>query len=164
MPLILEIWRFWWFRISLHWWEDVGRNGRWGLARYPRHWSDVLMSSIVSQITGLTIVYSIVYSYADQRKHQSSASLAFVWGIHRGPVNSPHKWPVTQKMFPFDDVITSSGVTQTDSYLGGEHKMAAVRSTPRTKTHSCRTHNYTVASLNRRKKISHDSMEKISNI
>ena len=44
-------------------------------------------------------------SDADQRKHQSSASLAFVWGIHRGPVNSPHKWPVTRKMFPFDDVI-----------------------------------------------------------
>ena len=45
------------------------------------------------------------YSGADQRKHQSSASLAFVLGIHRGPVNSPHKWPVTRKMFPFDDVI-----------------------------------------------------------
>ena len=43
--------------------------------------------------------------FADQRKHQSSASLAFVWGIHRGPVNSPHKWPVTRKMFPFDGVI-----------------------------------------------------------
>ena len=42
---------------------------------------------------------------ADQRKCQSSASLAFVRGIHRGPVNSPHKGPVTQKMFPFDDVI-----------------------------------------------------------
>ena len=42
---------------------------------------------------------------ADQRKHQSSASLAFVWGIHRRPVNSPHKWPVTRKMFAFDDVI-----------------------------------------------------------
>ena len=45
------------------------------------------------------------YSDADQIKHQSSASLAFVWGIHRSPVNSPHKWPVTRKMFPFDDVI-----------------------------------------------------------
>ena len=45
------------------------------------------------------------YSGADQRKKQSSASLAFVRGIHRGPVNSPHKWPVTLKMFPFDDVI-----------------------------------------------------------
>ena len=42
---------------------------------------------------------------ADQRKHQSSASLAFVRGIHRWPVNSRHKWPVTRKMFPFDDVI-----------------------------------------------------------
>ena len=63
------------------------------------------MGSIASQITSLTIVYSIVYSDADQRKHQCSASLAFVRGIHRGPVNSPHKWPVTRKMFPFDDVI-----------------------------------------------------------
>ena len=58
--------------------------------------------------TSLTIVYSNVYLDADQRKHQSSASLAFVWGIHRGPVNSPHKWPVTRKMFPFDDVIMMS--------------------------------------------------------
>ena len=63
------------------------------------------MGAIGSQITSLTIVYSTVYSGADQSKHQSSASLAFVWGIHRGPVNSPHKWPVTRKMFPFDDVI-----------------------------------------------------------
>ena len=63
------------------------------------------MSAIASQITSLTIVYSIVYSDTDQRKHQSCASLAFVCGIHRGPVNSPHKWPVTRKMFPFDDVI-----------------------------------------------------------
>ena len=39
------------------------------------------------------------------KKHQSSASLAFVWGIHRGPVNSPHKWPVARKMFPLHDVI-----------------------------------------------------------
>ena len=63
------------------------------------------MGAIASQITSLAIVYSTVYSDADQRKHRSSASLAFVWGIHRGPVNSPHKWPVTRKMFPFDDVI-----------------------------------------------------------
>ena len=63
------------------------------------------MGAIASQITSLTIVYSIVYSNADQRKHQSSASLAFVRGMHRRPVNSPHKWPVTRKMFPFDDVI-----------------------------------------------------------
>ena len=63
------------------------------------------MGAIASQITSLTIVYSTVYSDVDQRKYQSSASLAFVRGIHRGPVNSPHKWPVTRKMFPFDDVI-----------------------------------------------------------
>ena len=69
------------------------------------HYNDVTMGTIVSQITSLTSVYSIVYSDADQRKLQSSALLAFVWGIHRGPVNSPHKWPVTRKMFPFDDVI-----------------------------------------------------------
>ena len=45
------------------------------------------------------------YSGADQRKHQSSASLAVVRGIHQWLVNSPHKWPVTRKMFPFDGVI-----------------------------------------------------------
>ena len=44
---------------------------------------DVIMGTIASLITSLTIVYSTVYSDADQRKHQSSASLAFVWGIHR---------------------------------------------------------------------------------
>ena len=63
------------------------------------------MGAIASQITSLTIVYPTVYSDADERKHQRSASLAFVRGIHRGSVNSPHKWPVTRKMFPFDDVI-----------------------------------------------------------
>ena len=63
------------------------------------------MNTVASQITSLTIVYSTIYSGADQRKHQSSPSLALVWGIHRGPVNSPHRGPVTRKMFPFDDVI-----------------------------------------------------------
>ena len=70
------------------------------------------MGAIASQITSLTIVYSTVYSGADQRKHQSSASLAFVRGICRGLVNSLHKWPVTRKMFPFDDIIMK--------LLGGE--------------------------------------------
>ena len=65
------------------------------------------MGAIASQITILTIVYLAVYPGADQRKHQSSASLAFVREIHRWPVNSPHKGPVTRKMFPFDDVIMS---------------------------------------------------------
>ena len=47
------------------------------------HYSDLIMGAIASQITSLTIVYSTIYSDADQRKHQSSASLAFEWGIHR---------------------------------------------------------------------------------
>ena len=72
------------------------------------HYNDVLMSTMASKIASRTIVYSIVYSGVDKKttkKHQSSASLAFVWGIHRWPVNFPHKGPVTRKIFPFDDVI-----------------------------------------------------------
>ena len=82
------------------------------------HYGDVIRGAIVSQITSLTIVYSTVYSDADQRKHQSSATLAFVWGIHRGPVISPHKWPVTRKMFPFDDVIMSSLYFKLPPFMG----------------------------------------------
>ena len=72
------------------------------------HHNEVIMSAMVSQITSLTVVYSTVHSGSDQRKHQSSASLAFVWGIHRWLVNSPHKGPVTWKVFPFHDVIMIS--------------------------------------------------------
>ena len=76
------------------------------LANTVAHYINVIMVPMASQITSLTIVYSIVDSGADQRKHhESSASLAFVKGIHRLPVNSPHKGPLTRKMFPFDDVI-----------------------------------------------------------
>ena len=71
----------------------------------PEHYCDVILVATASQITSLTSVCSTFYSDAVQRKHQIYASLAFVRGIHRGPVNSPHKWPVTRKMFPFDDVI-----------------------------------------------------------
>ena len=63
------------------------------------------MGAMATQITSLTIVYSTVYSGADKRKHQSSASPAFMRGIHRWPVNSPHKCPVTRKMF---HLMTSS--------------------------------------------------------
>ena len=70
------------------------------------HYNDVIMSVMVSQFTGLTIVYLSIYSEADLRKHQSSASQAFVRGIHWWSVNSPHKGPVTRKIFPSDDVIT----------------------------------------------------------
>ena len=68
------------------------------------HYSDVIVSAISSQITGVSIVCSTVYSDADKKKW-SSASLAFVRGIHGWPVNSPRKGRVTRKMFPFDDVI-----------------------------------------------------------
>ena len=69
------------------------------------HYNDGIMGAMASQITSITIVYSTIYSSSDQRKHQSSASLEFVRGIHRWPVNSPHKWPATRKMIPFDDVF-----------------------------------------------------------
>ena len=85
-------------------WSHYNTNV-WTLYMTNLHYDDVTMSLMASQITSLTIVYPTVYSGVDQREHQSSASLAFVRGIHRGPVNSPHKWPVTRKMFPFDDVI-----------------------------------------------------------
>ena len=71
------------------------------------HYNDIIMGAIKSQITSLTIVYCTVSSGADHRKHHSSASLTFVWGIHRWLVNSPSKWPVTRKMCPFDDVSMS---------------------------------------------------------
>ena len=76
-----------------------------GARESSHHYDDVIMSAMASQITSLTIACSTVYSDADQREHQSSASLAFVREIHQWPVNSPHKGPVTRKMFPFDDVI-----------------------------------------------------------
>ena len=91
-------------------WELIGSNGDCIYSflncntcgsQCKKHYNDVIMGTIASQITRHTSVYSTVYSDADQRKHQSTASLAFVRGIHRSPVN----WPVTRKMFPFDDVI-----------------------------------------------------------
>ena len=73
---------------------------------YGFYYDDVIMGPMSSQITSITNVYSTVYSGVDQRNHQSSASLAFLRGSHRWPVNSSHKGPVTRKMFPFDDFIT----------------------------------------------------------
>ena len=90
------------------------------------HYSDVIMDTIVSQITSLTIDYSTVYSDADQRKHQSSASLAFVRKIHRGPLNSSHKWPVTRKLFPSDDVIMT-GNSSFSNVLDGLHSIINFR-------------------------------------
>ena len=70
---------------------------------FAYHYRDLIMSPMASQITSLTIVYSTVYPGADQRKHQSSASLALVRGIHKGPV--------MRKMLSFDDVIMGSDFT-----------------------------------------------------
>ena len=95
--------------VSIHataitWWRPAFRRNK-ASKLCLNHYGDVMMGAIASQITSLTIFYSTVYSDADQRKHQSSVSLAFVRGIHRWPVNSPHKGPITRKMFPFHDVI-----------------------------------------------------------
>ena len=95
-----------WFVVLVHW-QSLYICPQWYVwfyALYLLHYSDVIMGAIASQITSLPIVYLTVYLGAPQRKLQSSASLAFVRGIHRWPVNSPHKWPVTRKMFPIDDV------------------------------------------------------------
>ena len=70
-----------------------------------QHYSAVIMSATTSQITGVSNFCSTVCYGADQIKHQSSVSLAFVRGIHRPPVDSTHKEPVRRKMFPFDDAI-----------------------------------------------------------
>ena len=91
---------------------------------FTLHYDDVTMNGMASQITSLTIVYSTVYPGVDQRKHQSLASLAFVRGIHRRPMNSPHKCPVTRKLFPFDDVIMICGhfsISQYSTPIAGAH-------------------------------------------
>ena len=80
-------------------------RGEWIPPTWTYHYNDIIMSEMASQITGVSIVCSTGGSGADQRKHQSSASLAIVRGIHRWPVNSPQKKPVTRNMISFDDVI-----------------------------------------------------------
>ena len=72
------------------------------------HYNDVIMDTIASQIISLTIVYSTVYSVQIKENTKAPRHWAFVRTIHRGPVNSPHKWLVTRKMFPFEDVIMSN--------------------------------------------------------
>ena len=70
-------------------------------------YSDII-SAVATQLTGVSIIHSTVCSGAEQRMRQSSASLVFVMGIHRWPVNSPHRGPVTRKMFPLDYAIIGS--------------------------------------------------------
>ena len=104
-------WFTWWgtlkdLKIPLYevWMKFITKLNNWKQFRIF-HYSDVIMSIMVSHITSISTVYSTVYSGTDQRNHQSSASLAFVRGIYWWPVNSPHKGPVMWKMFPFHDVI-----------------------------------------------------------
>ena len=91
--------------------NNILQTAFWNAFYWLKIWtfhSKFIIGAKASPITSLTIVNSTVHSGADQRKHQNSASLAFVRGIHQWLVNSPHKWPVARKIFPFDDVIMSS--------------------------------------------------------
>ena len=94
---------------SWFWWDLSIATARYAHVNvnFAFHCYDVIMSAMASQITSPAIIYSSVYSGADQRKHQSSVSLGFVRGIRRWPVNSPHKGPVTRNFFPFDEAIMS---------------------------------------------------------
>ena len=89
------------------------------------HYSDVMVGTMASQITSVSIVWPIVCSGEDQKSHQSSASLAFVRGIRRSPVNSPHKEPVTWKMLPFDDVSMYASVNRVG--IGSENGLSPIR-------------------------------------
>ena len=83
-----------------NWWVICNRKSKDYMYVYElwtNHYNDVIMSARASQITSLTNVYSTVSSGADQRKHQSSASLAFVRRIHRWPVN--HNWLLFSGIF-----------------------------------------------------------------
>ena len=87
----------------------------WWIVKSIRHYSDIIMGAMASQMTSLTTVYSSVYSGADQRKHQSSASLAFVRRIHRWPVNSPHSY--AENVSVWWRLMTSSWGIQTHDSL-----------------------------------------------
>ena len=69
------------------------------------HYSDVIMSMMASHTTGILVVYWNVCSGADKKNTKAPRHLAFVRGIHRWTVSTPHQGPVTRKMFPFDNVI-----------------------------------------------------------
>ena len=100
-----ETWLHQWrdTRVAAPVWIPTGRHTQILIITF--HYNGVIMSAMESQVTGVSIVCSSVGSGADQRKYQSSASLAFVWGTHRWSVNFRHKGPVTRKMFAFYDII-----------------------------------------------------------
>ena len=97
--IVLNMWL-----VSWNWWKSISnkQSGEYWLSNsHPEveyHYSDAIMSATASSINGIPIVY----------KHQSSASLAFVRGIHHRLVDSPHKVPVKRKLFPFVDTIMIS--------------------------------------------------------
>ena len=113
----LFVWPHWLLAVFMVWYMAQMEDND---SRFPGemmiYYNDVIMGKKASQITGLTIVCSPVYSGADQRKFQSSTSLAFLRGIHRWPVNSPHKGPVRRKMLPFDDVIMNDNIYPINSF------------------------------------------------
>ena len=76
--------------------------------RNQKHYNDVIMFAMASQITSLTIDYSTVNSWRRSKKTSKLYVTGLVRGIHRRPVNSPNKGPVTWKMFSFDDVIMNT--------------------------------------------------------
>ena len=101
------------------------------------HYNDVIMSAMASQITSLMIVFSTIYSVPDQRKHQSSASLAIVRGTHRLSMNSPHTGPVTPKMFPLDDVTMRYKYHNvTTAWVCHWHSQNMIYSSPNTCAHN----------------------------
>ena len=98
------------FVIYISYLKSIGNTNTVAPSAHPgklghHHYSDIIMSAMASQITSWRLFTQPFIQGAGQTKHQSSASLAFVRGIHRWPANSPHKGPVTRKMFPSDDVI-----------------------------------------------------------
>ena len=109
--MLFEKHPFHWGLISVQYMNHSSLNNCIAYQNYPVthtapfYYSDVTMRMAASQITSVSIVCSTGCSGADQRKHQISASLAFVRGIHQWLMNSPQKGSVTWKMFPFDDVI-----------------------------------------------------------
>ena len=102
-PFVLGIHRL--LMISAHTWCSnmyMSQRHIYTIITVCMHYSDVIIGEMASRITSLTIAISTVHLGANQRKHQRSASLAFVRGTHRWPENSSQKWPVTRKMFPYD--------------------------------------------------------------
>ena len=118
-----------WNDMSALWKQTIKSYGH-NISYY--HNNDVMMGAVASQNTSLAIVYSTVYSDADQRKHQSSASLAFVRGIHRWPVISPHKGPETGNAddVPFDGVITFADITDCIAVVETSRELEITPPTP----------------------------------